>query len=123
MGGFSIDECQSCGGVWLDPGELSLYQDVLSRTKGEMKAEAEQRFLVRAVIPVSVCPRCADKTLQAGSIANLDLSRCQDCHGVFLSGSWWKGLRGVSKSPREILEDPGLIIEVLLWVVAAIMSK
>jgi uncharacterized protein len=36
IGSVKIDECDSCGGIWLDKGELELIQDMDGKSTGFM---------------------------------------------------------------------------------------
>ena len=73
--GIEIDVCDSCHGVWLDPGEL----EAIGNT------EFSPRTFRYDVLISSSCPRCDGKfstaTTEMGPIA-----RCVGCGGVFVGG-------------------------------------
>jgi Zn-finger nucleic acid-binding protein len=120
--GVLVDECVRCSGMWFDPGELNRYRKAASRNPGRPEDPDGETFAVYNAQPVSVCPRCESRTMQAGVIGKLDLSRCMSCHGVYLSGSWWKSFRTLSTEKNRKITDPGPLIEALIWIVAIIGS-
>ena len=82
--GISLDWCDLCDGIWLDPGELSR----LSRTVVDIPNLLPQpaRSKTHQSSETPQCPRCKvglEKILyeQAGS---LQVDRCPGCRGLWL---------------------------------------
>ncbi len=79
-----IDHCVSCGGIWLDAGELELLlgsgagqEDVLHVLSPETSAEESPR-------PCPICLKPMEKVLCAGKDKNILLDRCR-----FKDGLWF----------------------------------
>ncbi|MDT8287664.1 MAG: zf-TFIIB domain-containing protein, partial [Elusimicrobiales bacterium] len=51
-----VDKCDSCGGVWLDPRELTLLKKLLNLTGGETHVEVERPAPAPAAPPVKKNP-------------------------------------------------------------------
>ncbi len=82
--GITLDWCDLCDGIWLDPGELSRLSrsavDIPNLLPEPVRAKAPQR----STNPQ--CPRCKAGLLelpyeQAGSLL---VDRCPGCHGLWL---------------------------------------
>jgi Zn-finger nucleic acid-binding protein len=85
-----IDECQSCKGIWLDPGEL---QEIIAREETRFTPEFEKETLksARAGIPEHettagiACPFC-NRTLRAinyNYASGVIINTCAN-HGIWL---------------------------------------
>lgn len=79
--GVEIDHCVSCGGTWLDAGELDQLAflagarpgrlaEVLERGGGEKRGDRR-------------CVRCPSK-LRAVPLEGVEIDRCPDGHGLWL---------------------------------------
>jgi Zn-finger nucleic acid-binding protein len=82
IGHIEIDGCPSCGGLWLDAGELQELANEPTALK-----EATSAFPARPrAAAARNCPRCT-KALQPHEFASLrgiHLDRCPTCQGLWL---------------------------------------
>jgi len=77
-----IDHCTSCGGIWLDAGELELLFEGRHRSRGlidsfeQVKSSKEQ---------LRICPICLKKMhkIHAGSDEPVIIDRCPKGHGLW----------------------------------------
>ena len=78
--GVEVDRCGSCGGVWLDKGELGVYFKDASKfdaALGEALKTAKASF--------RRCPRCVKDMLAARlEKAGVELDSCPNCSGLWL---------------------------------------
>jgi Zn-finger nucleic acid-binding protein len=90
--GIPVDGCPSCGGVWLDPGELEIiqetnerdYRDALARMPDlgyrayELARQKQGRMLN--------CPRCGSQMdkREYARCSQVMIDACPSCHGVWL---------------------------------------
>ena len=96
---IAIDFCNSCQGIWFDPGELSEYQSILALTDaGEPDGQNKLERALNA--SAQVCPKCDTPTLYAGTFSGYDMGQCQDCKGVFVPT---KTLHSFGFRPRTAL--------------------
>lgn len=82
--GITIDECSNCKGIWFDSGELEAYR----LAKGEKKEAAEttlSRFEPLTDYHNLTCPICASNSLQHGGADDLQINRCSQCSGIYVS--------------------------------------
>jgi Zn-finger nucleic acid-binding protein len=82
--GVEIDRCLSCGGTWLDAGELAMITEIAgvepgSLTRALENAREGERARRR-------CPRCGKKLriIHTGENASIELDRCPRGHGLWL---------------------------------------
>ena len=76
-----IDYCYSCGGIWLDSGELDILlgsaqnRDNLLNSFEEIKSKEKKKK----------CPICSKKMLkiQAGTDEKVLLDKCKKNHGIW----------------------------------------
>lgn len=76
--GVEIDQCNNCGGVWLDRGEWK----ALTRSRGKDAVELE---VINLRATAMTCPRCKDD-LQEGdhaTHADFKIDYCKKCGGGF----------------------------------------
>ena len=76
--GVEIDQCNACGGVWLDKDEWNS----LTRSRGKHAVELEVVNLESTGLK---CPRCPGE-LQEGShskFADFKIDHCVECGGGF----------------------------------------
>ncbi len=94
---ITVDECPSCGGMWLDPDELKQMDDSLS-------IDLEQ-IPYTSIAPTSddaavYCPRCSGApVLKKGYPANYPdavVDICRECKGFWLDKNELRKLREVS---------------------------
>jgi Zn-finger nucleic acid-binding protein len=106
-GGVEVDICESCGGIWLDRGELAKLK---IRANTEDLAQLAQRASGGRVVPPTSariklpCPVCEGVLLplQIGQVA---IDRCQSCQGLWLD-------RGELEAALAALEseiDPAIL--------------
>jgi Zn-finger nucleic acid-binding protein len=81
--GIEIDHCVSCGGTWLDAGELVSITEAAGIESGELERALEttgkgKRTALR-------CPRCPSKlrTISIGLAEKVQLDRCPSGHGLW----------------------------------------
>ena len=73
-----LDHCLSCGGIWLDQGELDLI------LHGELKAETEHAFTFQRK-GKRKCPHCGKRMMTGplpGTTVEVDI--CSRHHGLWL---------------------------------------
>lgn len=88
-----VDVCAACGGVWVDwfDGELRKVAAALVRGAGARASQPPtERRAPNEAVATGACPRCtrqlaAERHAVAGT--SVDLLRCEDCVGVFVSRS------------------------------------
>ena len=116
-----VDACTTCGGVWLDDGELEAIQE--SRERDHTKDLAGMPEMVG---PVGVhgepgkCPKC-DKTMEAREYAHcsrISIDVCVEGHGVWVDGGELKALEGFFEKAKDEAnaEDAGLWAMRSFWV-------
>ncbi|MCM2372139.1 TFIIB-type zinc ribbon-containing protein [Aporhodopirellula aestuarii] len=90
-GEIVVDQCPSCGGVWLDAGELQALQQLAERDhktylrRIDIIARAYE-FARQETRPEITCPKCGGR-LEAGEYvycSQIMIDRCVDCAGVWL---------------------------------------
>ena len=76
--GVEIDQCDSCGGVWLDRDEWK----ALTRSRGENAVELNVVNLQPTEFP---CPRCQNKLQEGEHLDKSDfkIDYCTRCGGGF----------------------------------------
>lgn len=121
---LTIDVCVRCRGTLFDRGELEEYKQCSSEgtQASQGTGEGHEVFGVYTALPIAACPRCVEKTLQAGAIGNIDLSRCMSCGGVFIGGSWLRSLKAHSSAEGPLFDPVGIGAEDLFWVVGVMLS-
>ncbi len=80
--GIEIDYCLSCGGTWLDEGELEMMTALENAEPGELTdALYQKKSQKRSEFP---CPRCRKKMdqIQVGE-PPIVLERCHHGHGLW----------------------------------------
>ena len=80
LNGVEIDRCMTCGGTWLDGGELEQLADLAGVTHGKLSAalagaKGERHGKRR-------CVRCIGK-LQVIHVNGIELDRCPHGHGLW----------------------------------------
>jgi uncharacterized protein len=92
---LEIDRCPSCGGVWLDPGEMQRAED-LARKRGKgvnpaVIADLFRRTYVNArraaaERPAIDCPSCGEVMFEREWIygSEVKVEVCMGCSGVWL---------------------------------------
>ncbi|MBB3208095.1 hypothetical protein FHS27_003922 [Rhodopirellula rubra] len=107
-GEIVVDQCPSCGGVWLDSGELQALQQLVERDhkthlrRIDIIARAYEfaRQKTRAEI---TCPKCGGR-MESGEYvycSQIMIDRCVDCSGVWLD-------KGELAALEQFFEEAGL---------------
>lgn len=81
--GVEIDRCLTCGGVWLDEGELETITELSGVDPGELTAAVA--FSRRGRRTRRRCPRCPRRLreIQGGRESKIVLDRCPSGHGIW----------------------------------------
>ena len=80
----TYDVCESCGGLWLDKGELD---KIAFQVKGDIEFCAKEE--AKGPPSTKHCPRCAGEVLHKVMFLGDDaivLERCDNCNGFWLEG-------------------------------------
>lgn len=85
-----VDVCTACGGIWVDwfDGEIrKVTTDALRSAPSRPPPERPAR---NEALASGACPRCTrqlapDRYLLDGRLTSVELLRCSDCLGVFVS--------------------------------------
>ena len=81
--GVEIDMCASCGGVWLDAGELEFIGEKAGADTGDLTGMLERAR--RGDLTKRPCPRCGRKlrALHACEDEPVELDHCPRGHGIW----------------------------------------
>ncbi len=86
-----VDSCVTCGGLWLDQGELEeltrLYRERGERVPPEQDAMTAGLEAARQKnLPPGPCPKCGETMVQEeyGYASMILVDRCTHAHGVWL---------------------------------------
>lgn len=85
--GVTIDVCDDCHGVWLEPGELNS----LARNTEFLPGDVDVSY--RDDVN---CPRCDQNKFADVSTCYGTLSRCVHCGGIFVGGETLDALSNAS---------------------------
>ena len=96
--GVEVDHCPSCGGTWLDSGELEAIVEQAGACPGRL-SEALERSGEEGRTDRR-CPRCGRKMREVavGERPSVQLDRCPRGHGLWLD-------RGELKAVTEAFHD------------------
>ena len=89
---IGVDECESCGGIWFDKGELEEVQDLVDVTLIEIRkipTPTEQYTQLN-------CPRCKNTVMekvQNTRDKKVIMDVCPNCKGVWLDGGELKAIQ------------------------------
>ncbi len=102
--GIEVDHCATCGGTWLDRGDLELIVELAGGTPDP---------LIAGLAPPGTgtksarrCPRCQRKMERtiAGATPAVEIERCRYGHGIWLDAGELAALvRGCAKTPDAAL--------------------
>jgi Zn-finger nucleic acid-binding protein len=120
--GFEVDKCGSCGGVWLDAGELEAIENKLDHEHSIREGERAPDQAVRAINEVAQmtaapasCPRCGTTMVARdyGLGAQIVIDACpKDC-GVWLDAGELQAIeRFYADSHRDALD----VLPFGLWI-------
>lgn len=90
--GIHIETCPSCGGEWLDSGELKKVVNVRqTRFTSEERREMAQAAKITPIIPADhdrnlTCPKCRGQTdaVNYGGDSGIVIDKCTGCGGIWL---------------------------------------
>lgn len=97
--GVEIDICSSCGGVWLDKGELYFF----------IRATFLQKYQIHGLqnsrLSSHVCPKCHSK-MKEGQIPGFPywVEECSACHGIYFDAQEFEKIQK-SKLFKNIQKD------------------
>ena len=85
---IEVDNCPTCGGVWLDPDEMDL---LLEGSAGRDEIRANLKFGEPSDEKARRCPLCRRKMEKSrvrrkASDAGIQIDRCKRGHGTWLDG-------------------------------------
>ena len=83
IGGIEVDVCPSCGGLWLDRGEIERLQRVPAATVDELRTALGGGSQAGMTGSPWSCPRCPGKLTEA-QLGRIKVEVCKSCHGIFL---------------------------------------
>jgi Zn-finger nucleic acid-binding protein len=99
--GIEVDRCLSCGGTWLDAGELEMILDRGNLSGGPLLETLEKAKGEKS--PGRCCPRC-ERPLRKVTVPlepPLELDRCARGHGLWFDAGELKTLVGSFDSGEE----------------------
>lgn len=84
--GVLVDRCPECGGIWLDSGELEMFEKgarhedavIMHQARKELLAEAK-----RLVTLVGFCPKCEKTRLHQVKKRGVEMDVCGHCGGIY----------------------------------------
>jgi len=88
LDGVEIDHCVSCGGTWLDAGELELIGELAGAKPGGLTEALQTAAVLRR--DKRRCPRCGQKLgvialdKGEGGEGKIEIDRCLGGHGLWL---------------------------------------
>lgn len=111
--GIRIETCSSCGGEWLDSGELG--HVVAAR---EVRFDEGERRAVAAAVKITpvnlqdadrdlTCPKCGGQTdaLNYGGDTGIVIDKCTGCRGIWLDGAEIEKIQMVIEGWEDGLPD------------------
>lgn len=82
IGAVTIDRCQQCNGLWLDPLEL---ERVLESDHATLTAHQTAHAPTDPAKAKGPCPRCGGTFIQLTDLrADVVVDSCAACYGIFL---------------------------------------
>jgi Zn-finger nucleic acid-binding protein len=109
VGDVEVDLCPSCGGLWLDHGEIERLgrgaADDLSGLRVALAGTADPEPLSEAS---NACPACAGQLLEV-ELGPVHIEHCDKCHGIFLDkGELDQAVKAVAGSTvRQVMTLAG----------------
>ena len=108
--GVTVDQCEECGGVWFNQGELRPYLQRLRSSK-EHSVPSDAELQLAEIGEATLCPECGRPSFRTGVYRRQKFSVCGSCRGIFLSESSIRRLLDDSQTKR--LEE--LQLDDFLW--------
>lgn len=101
-----IDRCPSCGGVWLDRGEMTQGLKEAAEIDGEYVAKQGNGLSVVVLGLSGVhCLRCRDEmhTVQSATVPKVEYEKCPRCHGIWFDKGELERFARVGMPQRALL--------------------
>jgi Zn-finger nucleic acid-binding protein len=106
--GVVVDRCPSCGGIWLDSGELRTIQETIendySTTLNKIDLVARAHELARQQKrPEIDCPKCGGhlNPREYSYCSQILIDRCEQCGGVWLDSGELQALEQFFETAAE----------------------
>jgi len=105
-----IDHCLTCGGIWLDAGELELLLDGETERSAVLQSFRPAGPLTEKSRPCPICLKEMEKVLCAGLRGPVRLDRCRAQHGIWfdreeLTDVLSAGHTGFNSRVLQLLKD------------------
>lgn len=99
---IEVDNCPTCGGVWLDPHEMDL---LLEGSAGRDEIRAHLKWGEPSDEKARRCPLCRRKMEKSrvrrkASDAGIQIDRCKRGHGTWLDGGELDAIVRLSEFPE-----------------------
>ena len=103
--GIAIDTCDSCEGIWFEPGQIeAYYRSAFEDLYASVPPDSYLQSV--ASLETTHCPKCSACALQSGMARSVPFRSCSSCNGVFLRKRDLPLLAGATKCPRCAEEIP-----------------
>ena len=97
---IEIDYCTSCGGIWLDAGELELLLETEQERKRLLNLLIEDRSVKEKSYPCPICSRKMKK-LFVGEEKKILIDKCKKNHGLWLDKGELKSVIELGSQNRD----------------------
>jgi len=84
--GVTVDECESCRGVWFDGGELAPYLRRIRSIRDQV-VPTDEHFRLAYSDGTFRCPQCTALEYRSGTFRGIPFSVCGSCAGLFFQES------------------------------------
>jgi Zn-finger nucleic acid-binding protein len=84
--GVLVDTCPTCGGIWLDAGELDALERKEGKERSELLHQARQELAEESqqiLRLVGMCPKCQAAKLKVLVRHGIQLDYCPSCKGLY----------------------------------------
>ncbi|HWE30305.1 MAG TPA: zf-TFIIB domain-containing protein [Polyangia bacterium] len=109
VGDVEVDLCPSCGGLWLDHGEIERLGHGKPEDLGRLRTALAGTASPEPVSEASTsCPACAGQLLEV-ELGPVHIEHCNKCYGIFLDkGELDEAVQAVSGSTvRQVMTLAG----------------
>jgi len=107
--GVLVDVCDTCGGLWLDAGELEALERRQAKERGELIQQARKEVVeeTRQVLKVvGLCPKCQVERLRQVLRRGIRLDYCPSCKGLYFDvGELERVMKAAKDEPEGFLES------------------
>jgi Zn-finger nucleic acid-binding protein len=105
--GVLVDVCDTCGGLWLDAGELEALERKEVKERGELIRQARQELVEEAqqILKVrGLCPKCQVERLKLIVKRGVQLDYCPRCKGLYFDdGELERVMKAAKDEPAGFL--------------------